>query len=179
MVSRDNGGEVLRKLDARLSRVEDWLDMISAFFIVFIMMFATAQVFSRKFLPLFNPDWGGDLWGYIDIVVMVMAAFSFLGIAYCQRLGGHIRMELLVRRLRGRALWIAEAIGVTVALLVMLVLMWYGYEFFLARVSTRRQHYRPPDSPMAVQDCRTNRIFCTEPEIDFATMGLPAACRST
>jgi len=122
---------LLRKLDAKLSYLEDFLDLVAAAFIVFIMMFATVQVFSRKILPMFNPEWGGDLWGYIDIVVMVMATFSFLGIAYCQRLGGHIRMEILVRRLRGRMLWIAEAIGIFVALVVMLVLMWYGYEFFL------------------------------------------------
>lgn len=122
---------VLRMLDARLSRIEDFLDLVASLFIVFIMIFATVQVISRKLLPMLNPEWGGDLWGYIDIVVMVMATFSFLGIAYCQRLGGHIRMELLVRRLRGRILWIAEAVGIFIALLVMLVLMWYGYEFFL------------------------------------------------
>lgn len=122
---------LLRKLDSKLAKVEDSLDLIAALFIVFIMIFATFQVISRKLLPMINPDWGGDLWGYIDIVVLVMASFSFLGIAYCQRLGGHIRMEILVRRLRGRSLWIAEALGVLVALLIMLVLMWSGYEFFL------------------------------------------------
>jgi len=122
---------LLRKLDAKLTHIEDFLDLTAAAFIVFIMMFATVQVFSRKILPMLNPEWGGDLWGYIDIVVLVMATFSFLGIAYCQRLGGHIRMEILVRRLRGRTLWIAEALGIVVALIVMMILMWYGYEFFL------------------------------------------------
>jgi TRAP-type C4-dicarboxylate transport system permease small subunit len=114
----------LSKADRWLSRVEDILDLIAAFFIVFLMFFAVTQVISRK---LFNYP----LWGYVDIVEIVMVAFAFLGIAYCQRLGGHIRMELLVRRLRGRTLWIFEAVGIVVALGIILVLLWYGFTHFL------------------------------------------------
>jgi len=110
--------------DRWLSRVEDILDLIAAFFILFLMMFAVTQVISRK---LFNYP----LWGYVDIVEIVMVAFAFLGIAYCQRLGGHIRMELLVRHLQGRALWVFEIIGVAVALAIILVLMYYGFTHFL------------------------------------------------
>ena len=114
----------LSKADRWLSRVEDFLDLVAAFFIVFLMFFAVTQVISRK---LFNYP----LWGYVDIVEIVMVAFAFLGISYCQRLGGHIRMELLVRRLQGRALWIFEAAGIVVALGIILVLLWYGFTHFL------------------------------------------------
>jgi TRAP-type C4-dicarboxylate transport system permease small subunit len=114
----------LTAADRWLSRVEDFLDLVAAFFIVFLMMFAVAQVISRK---LFNYP----LWGYVDIVEIVMVAFAFLGISYCQRLGGHIRMELIVRRLRGRALWIFEILGIVVALGIILVLLWYGFTHFL------------------------------------------------
>ena len=34
--------------------------------------------------------------GYIDWVEQFMAVFAFIGIAYCQRLGGHIRMDILL-----------------------------------------------------------------------------------
>lgn len=115
---------LLAKADRWLGRVEDILDLIAAFFIVFLMFFAVAQVISRK---IFNYP----LWGYIDIVEIVMVTFAFLGIAYCQRLGGHIRMELLVRRLQGRALWLFEAVGVAVGLGIILVLLWYGFTHFL------------------------------------------------
>jgi C4-dicarboxylate transporter DctQ subunit len=124
-----NGDQVpftaaLKVADRWLSRVEDILDLVAAFFIVFLMMFAVTQVISRK---LFNYP----LWGYVDIVEIVMVAFAFLGISYCQRLGGHIRMELLVRHLRGRALWIFEILGTAVALGIILVLLWYGFTHFL------------------------------------------------
>lgn len=114
----------LSKADRWLSRVEDFFDLVAAFFIVFLMFFAVAQVISRK---LFNYP----LWGYVDIVEIVMVAFAFLGIAYCQRLGGHIRMELIVRRLHGRALWIFEIVGIVVGLAIILVLLWYGFTHFL------------------------------------------------
>ena len=115
---------VLKTADRWLSRVEDILDLTAAFFIVFLMMFAVTQVISRK---LFNYP----LWGYVDIVEIVMVTFAFLGISYCQRLGGHVRMELLVRRLGGRTLWIFEILGTVVALGIILVLLWYGFTHFL------------------------------------------------
>ncbi len=129
MESRNNGASApftsaLTTADRWLSRVEDLLDLVAAFFIVFLMMFAVTQVISRK---LFNYP----LWGYIDIVEIVMVTFAFLGISYCQRLGGHIRMELVVRQLRGRALWLFEILGTIVALGIILVLLWYGFTFFL------------------------------------------------
>ncbi len=129
MESRNNGApapftSALATADRWLSRVEDVLDLVAAFFIIFLMMFAVTQVISRK---LFNYP----LWGYIDIVEIVMVTFAFLGISYCQRLGGHIRMELVVRRLHGRALWLFEILGIVVALGIILVLLWYGFTFFL------------------------------------------------
>ena len=114
----------LIKADRWLSRIEDVLDLVAAFFIVFLMFFAVTQVISRK---LFNYP----LWGYVDIVEIVMVTFAFLGISYCQRLGGHIRMELVVRRLQGRALWLFELLGIIVALGIILVLLWYGFTHFL------------------------------------------------
>ena len=113
----------LTAADRWLSRVEDFLDLLAAFFIVFLMLFAVAQVISRK---LFN----FPLWGYVDIVEIVMVTFAFLGVSYCQRLAGHVRMEILLRRLHGRALWICELFGIAVALGIILVLLWYGFTFF-------------------------------------------------
>jgi C4-dicarboxylate transporter, DctQ subunit len=69
--------------------------------------------------------------GYIDFVELSMATFAFLGIAYCQRLGGHVRMEMLLKAMRGRPLWAAEIFGTLVALVVVAVLIWYGWGHFL------------------------------------------------
>ena len=68
------------------------------------------------------------IFGYIDAIEMSIAVFAFLAIAYCERMGGHVRMELLVGKLRGRPLWLAEMAGQVLGLLLMAVLIWYGWE---------------------------------------------------
>jgi len=60
-----------------------------------------------------------------------MASMAFLGAAYCQRLGSHIRMEMLVGKLKGRSLWMVEAIGAALALFIIGVLIYYSFGHFL------------------------------------------------
>jgi C4-dicarboxylate transporter DctQ subunit len=88
------------------------------------MFLGIAQVLGRQ---LFN----APISGYIDFVELSMATFAFLGVAYCQRLGGHVRMEMTIKAVKGRARWLLEALGTLVALFVVAVLAWYGYEHFL------------------------------------------------
>ena len=52
------------------------------------MLLAVAQILGRK---LFNLP----VTGFIDWVEQAMAIL-LLGIAYCQRLGGHIRMDIVI-----------------------------------------------------------------------------------
>ena len=60
-----------------------------------------------------------------------MVAFSFLAIAAMQRVGGHIRMELFVRNMKHRTLWVSEFVGVLVALFIMCVLLYYSSTAFV------------------------------------------------
>lgn len=87
------------------------------------MFLGIAQVLGRR---LFNLP----ISGYIDFVELSMATFAFLGVAYCQRHGGHVRMEMLLKAAKGRAQWALEAFGTLVALFIIAVLAWYGYEHF-------------------------------------------------
>jgi TRAP-type C4-dicarboxylate transport system permease small subunit len=72
-----------------------------------------------------------SLLGFLDVIELSMAAFAFLGAAYCQRLGGHIRMDLAVAQLRGRWLWAAEALATLVALVVFALLIKGTFDHFL------------------------------------------------
>ena len=69
--------------------VEKVTALISGFGIFALMMIGVAQILGRK---LFNMP----IYGYIDIVEIMMTFLVFLGLAYTERLGGHIRMELFV-----------------------------------------------------------------------------------
>jgi TRAP-type C4-dicarboxylate transport system permease small subunit len=88
------------------------------------MFLGIAQVLGRQ---LFNLP----ISGYIDFVELSMATFAFLGVAYCQRQGGHVRMEMVLKFTRGRAQWALEVFGTLVALFIIAVLIWYGYGHFL------------------------------------------------
>jgi TRAP-type mannitol/chloroaromatic compound transport system permease small subunit len=110
---------LLSKLDQALTKIEDLLAFIGALVILGLMIAGTFNAIGRKFFDT-------PVWGYIDLVGLFMVAFSFLAIAAMQRVGGHIRMELLVRRLSGRTLWAVELIGVLVALSIMFVLIYYS-----------------------------------------------------
>jgi len=88
------------------------------------MFLGIAQVLGRQ---LFNLP----ISGYIDFVELSMATFAFLGVAYCQRHGGHVRMEMVLKFARGRWQWALEVFGTLVALFIIAVLIWYGYGHFL------------------------------------------------
>jgi TRAP-type C4-dicarboxylate transport system permease small subunit len=104
--------------------VEDLANLIAAFAILMLMVLGVLQIVLRT---VFNTP----ISGYIDLVELSMASMAFLGAAYCQRLGSHIRMELLVGRLNGRALWLLEALGAALAMFIIGVLVYYSYGHFL------------------------------------------------
>lgn len=110
--------------DRFLTPFENFSSLIAGFAIMALMLLGVAQIALRS---LFN----APLAGYIDLVELSMASMAFLGAAYCQRLGAHIRMELFIGRLQGRALWITESFAIAVALFIIGVLVVHGWGHFL------------------------------------------------
>ena len=120
----DADGTLLGRMHRAFMPVEDLANLIAAFAIVMLMVLGVLQIVLRT---VFNTP----ISGYIDLVELSMASMAFLGAAYCQRLGSHIRMELLVGRLNGRALWLLEALGAALAMFIIGVLVYYSYGHFL------------------------------------------------
>lgn len=100
--------------------IEKLTALFSGLGIFALMLFGVVQIFGRK---LFN----APIFGYIDMVEIAMSGLVFLGLAYTERLGGHIRMELFVSHLKGRWQWAFELVGVLVGLFVVAVLVYYSY----------------------------------------------------
>ena len=120
----DADGTLLGRMHRAFMPVEDLANLIAAFAILMLMVLGVLQIVLRT---VFNTP----ISGYIDLVELSMASMAFLGAAYCQRLGSHIRMELLVGRLNGRALWLLEALGAALAMFIIGVLVYYSYGHFL------------------------------------------------
>lgn len=100
---------VITKVDRFWSRLENICAGIAGVLIGMAMVLTVVEVISRK---IFN----APLPGIIDVFELGMAAVAFFGVSQCQRVGGHVRMEMLVRRFHGRVLWAVEALMSTFAL---------------------------------------------------------------
>lgn len=116
-------GSFLSRLDRALLVLERQLALISGLAIFSLMILAVISVGGRNML-------NAPLPGYVDLIEQVMPLIAFMGVAYVQRNGGHIRMDILIGQLRGRALWLAELISVILVLLLMLALVWGSWAHF-------------------------------------------------
>ena len=121
-VNTDNS--TLSRLDQRLFKLESGLNLVAGIVVLMLMMLAVAQIFGRKLFNIPVP-------GFIDWVEQAMAVLAFLGIAYCQRIGGHIRMDILVGRLRGRMLWLSEFVSTIVMILLAMALTYGSWLHFM------------------------------------------------
>jgi len=119
-----SGDLVLSKADEYLFKIEGFFNFVAGLVIFLTMMLGVVQVVGRSFFNQPVP-------AYVDIIEIGMACFAFLGISYCQKLGGHVRMEIVMKQFEGRSLWIAEVIGTLVTMWIITILLIYGYEHFL------------------------------------------------
>jgi len=114
----------LSRADRLYHRLEKWLALLGGIVIMLLVLLATVNVLGRWLFSL-------PISGYVDWVEQAMAFMAFLGLAYTQRLGGHIRMDILVSHLHGRRLWFTELLSTVLMLLVTLVLIYGSWLHFL------------------------------------------------
>jgi TRAP-type C4-dicarboxylate transport system permease small subunit len=119
----------LLTIDRILGRIENFLNDIGGVAIFFLMWLTMVEVLGRRLLNAPVP-------GAIDYIEVGMVLFAFMGAAYCQREGGHVRMDLLVSNMKGRVQWAVEAIGVLIAAVYIGIIViasakdaWRSYEF--------------------------------------------------
>lgn len=115
-----SGGGALGAIDRAVHRVEKLTSLISGFGVFALMIIGVAQVLGRK---IFN----FPIHGYIDMVEIMMSFLVFMGLAFTERVGGHIRMEILLTFMPKRAIWIFEVFSVAIALFVVGVLTYYTF----------------------------------------------------
>jgi len=118
------GARLLSKIDYYYFQIERLFNFAAGIVIMGLMFLGVIQVVGRK---VFN----FPVRGYVDLVEFAMVVFAFLAISYCQKLGGHVRMEIIIGRFKGRTLWFFECIGILIAMYIIAVLMYYSYAHFL------------------------------------------------
>ena len=114
---------LLSRLDVLLLKLERFCALISGLTIFSLMFLAVSSVSGRKF---FN----APLAGYVDYIEAALPIIAIMGVSYVQRDGSHIRMDIFVSLLRGRALWLFELISVFFILALILCLTWGAWLHF-------------------------------------------------
>jgi len=113
----------LSRIDRGLYRVERMLALLSGLAVFSLMILAVISVGGRNFFSQPLP-------GYVDWIEQIMPLIAFMGVAYTQRDGGHIRMDIFVGLFRGRALWLVELVTTIVVLILMVLLVWGSWAHF-------------------------------------------------
>lgn len=116
-------GSWLSRLDRALYRVEGWFALLSGLAVFGLMLLAVYSVGGRNMM-------NSPVRGYVDWIEIMMPLIAILGISFAQRDGGHIRMDILIGQLKGRALWIAEFLTTFFVLVLMILLIWGSWSHF-------------------------------------------------
>lgn len=116
LVHTDNSA--LSYCDQSLLWLERKLNLAGGIIVLFIVLFSVINIIGRGLLNQpFN--------AYFDLMGQSVPLIAFMGLSYCQRDGGHIRMDLLIGRFSGRLLWTVEAIS-SLLTFALITLLTYG-----------------------------------------------------
>ncbi|MGE0154986.1 MAG: TRAP transporter small permease subunit [Reyranellaceae bacterium] len=115
---------LIGRVDHWYGKLEEILNLLAAFSIFALMIVGVVQIVGRTVF-------GYAIDGYIDWIEQTSIVYAMFGVAYCQRFGGHIRMELLLSFLKGRTLWAFEALAVLLALIIVAMLIDSTWAHFL------------------------------------------------
>ena len=111
--------QLLRKASAIFDRTLDLLYWIATIIFGLILLTIIIEITIRTF-------WGRPIMGTIEIIQYCLLFITFLGAAWLLREDGHIKMDIVLSRLRPRAQVFLNIITSTVCAIICLVVTWYG-----------------------------------------------------
>lgn len=114
---------LLSRLDRALVPIERFTALLSGLAIFSLMFLAVWSVGGRQFF-------GSPMLGYIDYIEQLMPIIAIMGISYAQRDGTHIRMDLFITALKGRALWLFELLSIILIFMLIAALIYGAYAHF-------------------------------------------------
>lgn len=97
-----DGIKAFHLFDRYSNKIETALNVVGVIFIMILMILTAGEIIGRY---AFNHP----IPGYVEDVELMMAAIVFLGFGYTQRVGAHIRMDMVINRFTGRTYHLTEA----------------------------------------------------------------------
>lgn len=119
-VSARTGGNPFLKTVAALSTLAGWA---SAAMIVAAVAITCQMIFIRFVLN------GSTIWQTEAVIYLVIAA-TLIGLAYVQRLRGHVNVDLVPLALRPRARRVLAGAMLLASITIVAIMLFYGAEFW-------------------------------------------------
>lgn len=114
---------LLSSLDRGLLKIERIFALMSGLAAFSLMFLAVYSVGGREFFA-------SPMLGYVDYIEQLMPLIAIMGVAYVQRQGAHIRMDIIIGQMRGRLLWAIELMTILLILVLMIALVWGAWAHF-------------------------------------------------
>jgi TRAP-type C4-dicarboxylate transport system permease small subunit len=114
----------LEWIDRVYSHIEGVFGNFSAITVLLMMFAGSAQVILRTGFNYPIP-------GYVDVIMLGLVVISFGGLSACQRVGGHVRMDLVIGKFSGRTFWIIELVSTLLAFAFVAIMANAAYGYFL------------------------------------------------
>ena len=115
---------LLSQIDQKLFSIERVFAAVAGLVAFSLMLLAVVSVGGRN---IFNQP----LPGYVDWIEQAMPFIALLAIYYTQRFGDHVRMDIVLGFVKGRAYWLLEFITVALILILIFLLIWGSWSHFL------------------------------------------------
>ena len=111
--------KLLTKLTSILDRAIDCLAVIAAVILVWVILWVCAEVVMRYFLnrPL--------IW-VVEVSEISLLYITFLGTAWVLKREGHVKMEIVLNRLRPRTQALLGIMSSIIRIGICCILVWYG-----------------------------------------------------
>ncbi|WP_428911554.1 TRAP transporter small permease [Niallia sp. Krafla_26] len=107
---------LLKSLERFQQKAEKTLMFLSGFIILFLMFLITIDVTMRKL--------GNPLPGSVELVQILTVSIVFLGVAYVQKVKGHIFIEVATDKLPNKAKQGLDFIGYLIGLVICAIVTW-------------------------------------------------------
>lgn len=107
----------MRRLSRILNIIEETFEVVSQIMVLLIMLLITADVFMRT---AFNKP----LAGVAEFVTIMLIFIIYLGLPHTQAQEGHIRIDMVIRRIRGKPREVIEILTLLLSLAVMSIMFW-------------------------------------------------------
>jgi TRAP-type C4-dicarboxylate transport system permease small subunit len=103
-------GTIIRLIDTVCAIIAEGL-------VFLLMLLVTAEIIGRRVL-------GSPIPGQVEAATLSLVLILYLGVAYTQLEGGHIRVELLVSRVMGHKRELIDILTLLLSLFVSVLMLW-------------------------------------------------------